>query len=128
MNTVGLQLVKGTIKLNFATNIERLRGPIPDQIEAKLTIQIGGVQNVAEFPLQIGKQELSRGYHFEFETSTTDESGFRYMVDRHIDDSIEGPIFFKVGVFLNGHVVEVLRLNKSKLLWRLLFYFVNSFM
>ena len=97
---------------------------VPEQIDAKMVVYIEGYAAVAEFPLQIAKQDLADGYYFDFETSTTAHNGLQSAVQAQCDDKFISPfgshfngrVVFKIGIVHKGLLVEALRLEKGKFL------------
>ena len=80
----------------------------PDPIQAKMVIYSDPLIPVAEFPLRIEKQELMRGFDFEFETSTA-QNNFQTIIDEYYKNP--GSVKFKIGILHNGLVIEALELH-----------------
>ena len=77
-----------------------------------MVIYFEKLKSVAEFPLQIEKHELMRGFNFEFETTTTAQNDFQTAIEEHGRDP--DSVKFKIGILHNGLVIQAFELRKGK--------------
>ena len=96
---------------------------VPEQIDARMLVYIKGYAPVAEFPLRIGWKDLANEYYFDFETTTTAHNGLQSAIEaqfnrkrKFVEEVFNGQAVIKIGIVHKGLLVEVLRLERGKLL------------